>query len=455
MDEIIERVIEILRKKPVDGYEIYVDSSSVFEVEAKDGGVETLQVSHPWGMAIRILNRHRMGFTFTTSSDSAGFFEPEKMIDNAIASAEATSPDPALDFAPALKGAPSHLPIFDETLERVSEETKIEKAKLLEEATRSVDPERIKKVRKAAYGESFSRRRLINSNGLEFSYLSTLVSVSVTSVAEESGESEVGWDFDFSHFFQDLNVEKVGKEAGQRALDRLGGKRIPTGVYPVLLRNSVSSEFLSLLAHSFLAEQVQKGKSALKGKKGEKCFSSFLSIEDDGLHPKGSGTFPVDGEGTPSQKTPLVSEGEITGFLYDRFWAKRERASIPDSSAESTGNSHRGGIKAPPVLGISNLLIKPGNVSFGSLLDVLDRGLLVEEVMGIHTVDPISGNFSLGCAGSWIEGGRKIHPVKSIAIAGNLLDLFKRVICVGEDLRFFGGVGSPSLLVEGLEVSGD
>ena len=454
MDEVVQRVLDILRKKPIDGYEIYIDSSSVLEVEAKDGGVEAFQVSHPWGMAIRILNGQRMGFTFTTSSDPAGLSEPEKMIDNAIASAEATSPDPAFDFAPALKGPLPLLSVFDETLEKVSEETKIEKAKLLEESTRSVDPERIKKVRKAAYGESLSRKRLINSNGLEFSYLSTLVSVSVTSVAEASGESEVGWDFDFSHFFWDLDVEKVGREAGQKALERLGGKRIPTGLYPVLIRNSVSSEFLSLLAHSFLAEQVQKGKSALRGKTGEKFFSSLLSIEDDGLHPEGSATFPVDGEGTPSQKTPLVSQGEITGFLYDRFWANRERASV-DSNAESTGNSHRGGIKAPPFLGISNLLINPGDLSFDSLLGKLGRGLIVEEVMGIHTVDPISGNFSLGCAGSWIEGGTKIHPVKSIAIAGNLLDLFKRIICVGEDLRFFGGVGSPSLLVEGLEVSGD
>jgi PmbA protein len=455
MDEIIERVLDILKKKQVDGYEIYIDQSSLFEVEAKDGEVETLQVSHPRGMAIRILNRQRMGFSYTTSSDPTGFSELEKMISDTIASAEATSPDPAFDFAPAIKNSPPLLPIFDETLERVPEETKIEKARLLEEATRSVDPGRIKKVRKAAYMESLSRKRLINSNGLQFSYRSTLVSVNVMSVAEESGESEVGWDFDYSHFFRDLDVEKVGREAGKKALERLGGKRISTGVYPVLIRNSVASEFLSLLAHSLLAEQVQKGKSALKGKKGEKFFSPLLSIEDDGLHPKGTATFPVDGEGTPSQTTTLVSQGEIVGYLYDRYWANRDKLSVSGSRPESTGNSRRAGIKAPPILEVSNLLIKPGDLPFGSLIDKLQKGLVVEEVMGIHTVDPISGNFSLGCAGDWIEGGTRIHPVKSIAIAGNLFELFKRVICVGEDLRFFGGVGSPSLIVEGLEVSGD
>ena len=135
-------------------------------------------------------------------------------------------------------------------------------------------------MRKASYQEVLSRTTLINSNGLQFSYDHTLASVSVTAVAEESGESEVGWDFDVSHFFNDLDVEKVGRSAGRKALESLGGKRIPSGVYPVLLRNHVASEFLSLLAHSFLAEQVQKGKSPLKGKARRKIF--FSSPNDCG-----------------------------------------------------------------------------------------------------------------------------------------------------------------------------
>jgi PmbA protein len=188
----------------------------------------------------------------------------------------------------------------------VSEKAKIEKAKLLEEAARSVDPGRIKKVRKASYQDVLSRTTLINSNGIQFSYTSTLASVSVTAIAEESGASEVGWDFEYSPFFNDLDTEKVGREAGRRALERLGGKRIPSGVYPVLLRDHVASEFLSLLTHSFLSDQVQKGKSPLKGKKGEKFFSPLLSLVDDGLLAKGISTSPIDGEGMPSQRTLLI-----------------------------------------------------------------------------------------------------------------------------------------------------
>jgi PmbA protein len=460
-DEMIDPVLRILQRRSIDGYEIYLDQSSHFDVESKEGKVDTLQTSHSWGMAIRILNSQRMGFSYTTSphpfqsaqKDFPG--ELERMVEDAITSAEATSPDPCFDFAPPLKNHSPHLPIFDEALEGVSKKTKIEKAKLLEETARSVDPGKIKKVRKASYQEALSRRTLINSNGYRFTYASTLASVSVTAIAEESGESEVGWDFDVSHFFNDLDVEKVGRAAGRRALERLGGKRIPSGVYPVLLRNHVASEFLSLLTHSFLSEQIQKGKSPLKGKKGERFFSSLLSFVDDGLLPKGISTSPVDGEGMPSQQTLLVFQGEVSNYLYDRYWAHREKFSSSHSRVESTGNSRRPSIQSPPGIGISNFFIEPGELPFSALLKDLHQGVVIEDVMGLHTVDPISGDFSLGCSGDWVDQGKKAHPVKSIAIAGNLFELFWKVIGVGGDLRFFGGVGSPSLLVEGLVISGN
>jgi PmbA protein len=202
-----------------------------------------------------------------------------------------------------------------------------------------------------------------------------------------------------------------------------------------------------------LSEQVQKGKSSLKGKKGEGVFSPLLSVVDDGLFPKGVASSPLDAEGTPSQRTVLVLQGEVRGYLYDRYWANRE--SLSSSRVDSTGNSKRSGIKLPPAIGISNFFIEPGSVPLSKLTGDVQEGIVLEDVMGLHTIDPISGDFSLGCSGDWIVRGRKVRPVKSIAIAGNLFELFRRVVGIGEDLRFFGGVGSPSLLVEGLEVSGD
>jgi PmbA protein len=460
-NKIIDQAQKILSAKPIDGYEVFFNQSSHFDIESKDGKIETLQTDRYLGMAFRILNHQRVGFSYTTLSNPSpspprNFSrELDRMIEDAIRSAEATSPDPCFDFAPGLKASLPELPIFDEALEGISEKVKIEKAKDLEASTKAVDPERIKKVRKASYQEVLSTTTLVNSNGLQYSYDHSLASVSVTAVAEESGESEVAWDFDASHFFNDLDVEKVGRSAGRRALERLGGKRIPTGVYPVLLRNHVASEFLSLLAHSFFADQVQKGKSPLKGKRGEKFFSPLLTIVDDGLYSKGISTAPFDGEGMPSQRTALVTQGELTHYLYDRYWAHRENLFSPGSGAGSTGNSRRHGIKSPPGVGISNFFIEPGDLVLPKLMEDFLHGVVVEEVMGLHTVDPISGDFSLGCSGDWIDRGQKVHPVKSIAIAGNLFELFRRVIGVGDDLRFFGAVGAPSLLIKELLISGN
>jgi PmbA protein len=175
---------------------------------------------------------------------------------------------------------------------------------------------------------------------------------------------------------------------------------------------------------------------------------------DDGLYARGISTSPIDGEGIPSQQTLLVAQGEVSGYLYDRYWANRANLSSLGSTVASTGNSRRFNIKSPPGIGISNFFIRPGEHRFSNLMEDLRRGMVIKEVMGLHTVDPISGDFSLGCSGDWVDRGEKVFPVKSIAVAGNIFQIFQKVIGLGEDLRFFGRVGSPSLLLEGLEISG-
>ncbi len=458
-ETVIDQTLDLLRGKNLDGYEVFIAESSHFEVEAKEGKVDTFQVSQPWGMSLRILSQGRIGFSYATSP--SGYFQMEqkhvleRLVEDAIASAGVISSDPCFDFPPPPKELPPELAIFDQTLSEVPEKNKIETARLLEEAARSVDLNKITKVRKAAYQEGMSRVTLINSNGLHHSYETTLVTISVMAIAEAEGESEVGWDFDFSHFMNKIDVTQTGRGAGRRALDRLGGRRISSGVYPILLENHVTSEFLSLLSHAFSAEQVQKEKSNLRGKLGIQFFSPCLSILDDGLLPDGAGSSPLDGEGTLSQRTPLVIHGEVRGFLYDRFWANRQNFTLSTQQTQSTGNSIKHSIKSPPSLGISNFYIQPGTSDFSSLLRTLHQGVLIEEVMGLHTVDPISGDFSLGCSGQWIDKGERCHPVKSIAIAGNLYQLFKQVTDVGNDLRFFGRIGAPSLLIDRLEISGN
>jgi PmbA protein len=307
----------------------------------------------------------------------------------------------------------------------------------LESMALAFDPKRVKRVGKATYEDAERAALLVNSEGVEVDFTSSIFTGGVLAVAEEGTESEMGWDFDFHHSFAGLDVAQIGREAARKAAEN----------YPALIKNHVACELLSILAPSFTVENVRKGKSLFSNGLGSRPFSSQVTIHDDGLHPQGMGTSPFDGEGVESQKTPVAVSGRITGFLYDFYWASRE-------GGRSTGNSTREGMKAPPSLGISNLYIERGDRPLTDLLGDIHNGIVIEEVMGIHTANPISGHFSLGAAGSWVERGRPVHPVKGIAISGNILDLFKNIEEVGADFRFGGRFGSPSLRVGKLAVSG-
>jgi PmbA protein len=269
----------------------------------------------------------------------------------------------------------------------------------------------------------------------------------VTVVAEEGDDSQMGWDFGFSRFFSGINVETIAANAVAKALGILGARKIPTMHCPAILDNHVASEILEVLASSFLAENVQKGKSMLAGRLGEKLFPALLQIRDDGTLAGGMSTSSFDAEGVAHRNNLLIEDGCLKAFLYD------SRAACKDGVV-STGNAVRGGVKSPAHTGVTNFFIENGSASRDEMVQGIDRGVLITDVMGMHTANSISGDFSVGAAGFFIEKGVIAYPIKGIAIAGNILDLFRDVEMVGDDIRFFGSVGSPSLKISTLDMSG-
>jgi PmbA protein len=436
------RVEGLLTGRSLDGYEITVGSSRNLSIEVKEQKIDTFKCSAPVGVSIRVLKSGGMGFAFSTSLSDKDL---ERMVDNAIVSAENQTADPWLSL-PEPREYPPVSGLLDEGLAAVDEERKIGCAMELERLSLAVDG-RIKRVRKASYGESDYSVFIRNSKGIEGSFRGTTVSASVSVVAEEAGDSQMGWDFGFGNFFRDINVEKIASTAVSRATGLLGARKIPTMRCPVILENQVAADILEVLAPSFLGENVLKGKSMLAGRKGGKVFSEAIRIRDNGILPGGMSTAPFDAEGVPQQNTLLVERGELLSFLYDTYWARRDHA-------ESTGNSTRGGIKSPPHLGISNFYIENGSHTLDELIRGIGKGMLITDVMGMHTANPISGDFSVGASGFLLENGAIVHGVKEIALSGNILDLFAGVEKVGNDLRFFGSVGSPSLHIAALDVSG-
>lgn len=440
---IIDTVRTLLEARPLDGWEITAASSRTLSIEVKEQKVDSFKCAEPVGVSIRVLKGGGMGFSFSTSMDEADL---ARMVENALVGAGAQTPEEFHAF-PSPASYPAIPGLFDDGLAAVAEEEKVGRALTLERLVLAADP-RVKKVRKAAYSESTVAMRIVNSLGVDGNYRGTSVSASVSAIAEEGGESQMGWDFDFRNRFADLAVEPIAARAAVKATGLLGAGKIPTMRCPAVLDSYVASEILEVLAPAFLAENVQKGKSLLAGRKGERLFAPQLCIRDDGTLPGGAGTAPFDAEGVPRRNTVLVEDGVLRGYLYDTLRARKE-------GCASTGNASRGGIKSPPHMGISNLFVENGMTTPEGLLAGIGRGILVTDVMGMHTANPISGDFSVGAAGFLVENGRVTRPVKGVAIAGNILDLFRSVEAVGNDLRFYGSVGAPSLRIAALDVSGE
>jgi PmbA protein len=431
-----------LAKTDCDHYEIYISQVASTSIEVKDQNIDCFTTAQSTGLSLRVIKDDRIGFSYTTLLSPESF---DQIVSNALTSAINSSPDELYGF-PEQSLQPVNLDLLDTQFKLLSKDEKIERLKQIERDAFSLD-KRITKVRKAAYYEQEVNRKLINSHGLNLLQSDTLFTTSIVVVAEENGDSQTGWDFDFNRFYAGLQTDTLGSSASKKALSLLGAQSAASFRGTVVLDSSVAYQFLGILAQSFLAESVQKKKSILRGKLDKKIFSDKLSIVDDGLYPGGMSTAPFDGEGVAKQRTPLIDGGVFVRFLYDTYCAKKDKT-------QSTGNSSRGSSKTPPQMGYSNLYITEGNSDQDDILSSVDRGLFVNDVMGIHTANPISGDFSLGITGFLINGGKKGPPVKGMALSGNILTLFENIELVGSDLRFYGKIGSPTIMIAEMDISG-
>ncbi len=438
-----EQILSLASSFKADAAEVFLRSYTATAVEVKERKVDAFDRARDIGAGLRVLIEGRLGFAFTTdlSGDSLRI-----LAQSAATNARHAEPD-EFHSIPGRPGAPyQSVDIFDPEIVALTEAEKIKRVMAMEREAFATDP-RIKRIRKAAATFSDSETMIMNTKGAEVSYKSTACSSSIEVVAEDKGESQAGSEFDVSRYYRKLKMEEVGRKGAQRALDLLGARHIDSGKSPVVLETTVAQDFLSLMASGFSAESVQKKRSLFIGKLGREVASAAVTVFDDGLLEGGLGTAPSDDETVPMQKKTVIENGRLALFLHNVYTANKDKTI-------STGNGMRGGFKGMPGVGVTNLYIKPGTDSLENLIASLDRGLFVTEVMGMHTANPISGDFSVGATGFWIEKGGKAFPVREITIAGNILDLMKNVAAVGSDLRFSGRIGSPSLLIKELSIAG-
>ncbi|MDD2510233.1 MAG: TldD/PmbA family protein [Syntrophomonas sp.] len=436
-----ERALKAAHKKGMQA-EVFLSQQHSMNLELRDGQVETLKQAEEMGLGLRLLNAGRRAFVYTADLSEAAI---QQAVNDAVDICRYTPADEWNSF-PEGPYRYSSLELYDENIPASCLEEKIEMAQAAEEAARRSD-KRVKLIEKSGYEEGEYTSLLMNSHGLYAVGKANYALLYLSLVAREDDESQSGFSMMIKRKIRGLEPEVVGQEAALRAVRGLKSRRIDSTSLPCIIEPYIMARFLGLIAHLLSAEAVQKGKSLLVGKLGERVASGVLSITDDATLAEGLGSFPFDGEGVPGRKTPAIKNGVLMTYLYDHYSACK-------AGVESTGHGQRASFRHLPAVGSSNFILEAGEESPEQMIAGVDKGLYITEIMGLHTANPVSGDFSLGAAGLLIEKGCLSYPVRGITIGGNLVDFLQSIDAVGNDLRFFGARAAPSVRLSSLSVAG-
>lgn len=435
--------LETLGGLGLDG-EVYAEDGVRVRVAVSEGKVESVEERSDRGIGIRAFRDGKVGFAFTTDLSGGA-------VRQAAALAAELSRHGGRDEAWRLPrpGAADPLPFPNEDpeAETVPISRRIDAARAIESAALSFDP-KVRATRRSIVTDYRGTVSLATSAGATAGYRLGRALAWVDAIASENGSSQTGHFVEHALGPGGVDPVSVGREAAARAVGKLGSAPARTGRFPVVLDREVVSGLLDALAPAFSARRVLKGTSPLAGRLGMLVASPAVTLADDPRLPGAYGSCPVDGEGFPTRRTVLIEGGRLAGFLHDAYSAAKTGAGTP-------GNTVREGCASPPKIAPMNLVLEPGDLDAGALVERAGEGLWISEVMGLHTADPISGDFSLGGSGRLIERGRLGPPVDRLAFAGNLLELLASVEAVGSDLRLFPeGGGAPSLLLRELSIAG-
>ena len=404
------------------------------------GRTEKLERSESYDLGLRVLVGKRQAIV---SSNDRATERLAELVERALAMAKAVPEDPYCGLADAAEIARSW-PALD--LVDASEpppETLVARAAAAEEAARAVPGVTNSEGAEASWGRSSVA--MAASNGFAGSYGSTGHSVSVAVLAGEGTGMERDYAYSSTIHAGDLrDPVAVGKEAGERAVRRLGGRKAATATVPVVYDPRVSSGLLRHLIGAINGPSVARGTSFLKDKLGERLFPRGIFIIDDPHKHRGLRSKPFDGEGIANRRRAIIEDGVLTTWLLDL-------ASARQLHLATTGHASRG-TSSPPSPSPTNLWLEPGPVTAQELIGDITSGLYITELMGMG-VNGVTGDYSRGAAGFWIESGALTYPVSEVTVAGNLKDMFQR-LSAASDLEFKTGIDAPTLRIDGMTVAG-
>ena len=459
MIELARHAVESTVAAGAGDAEAYASEDAGREVRAHGGAVESLTAATRRGIGVRAWIGKRAGYAYGTDLSGAGIrelaaraAETARIADEDEFAGPPKAPVRLMDPT-GPKGAPERagaLDLSDGSIGEWGVDRIADLALGVERAAIEADA-RVAGVEQAVYADSAERIAIASSAGVEAEYERTSCYGYTQALAEGEGARETGLGFGLGRGPAALDPEEIGREAAARATEMIGAGKPSSRGCPVVLDATVAASFVALIGRALGADAVQRGRSPFAELAGKAVADEAFVVHDDGLDPEGPDSSPVDSEGTPRCRLPLIEDGTLRTFLYDTYTARR-------AGTVSTGSASRGGYRSQPSVGASNLLVATGQLDLEGLLAEAGDGVLVTDVAGLHSgVNPVTGVFSVGASGLAIRGGETAEPLREFTIASDLVSMLKAVRATGSAARwvpFGGSVHTPPLLIGEMTVAG-
>ena len=409
-------------------------------IEVRDGQVEESESSEGDDLGLRVLVGHRQAVVSTNDMSGDG---SKMLAERAVAMARAASEDRFAGLADASQLARDlpDLDLIDRNLPSVQQLEAM--ARRAEQAGLAVKG--VTKSGGASASAGIGGMVLVTSHGFRGAYLGSSHGVSMTAIAGEGTGMERDYDYSSTRHGADLeSPDKIGRSAGERAIERLNPRKVTTRKVPVVFDPRVAGSLVAHVASAINGASIARKTSFLREKLGHKLFADGIRIVDDPLRPRGLRSHPFDGEGVAGKTLALIDDGVLTSWILDCGTAR-------ELGLTTTGHAQRG-VSSSPSPGASNLPLEAGVLTPAELIDDIKDGFYVTDLIG-SGANMVTGDYSRGASGFWIENGKRSYAVSEVTIAGHLLDIF-RSITPASDLTFKYGINAPTVRIEGLTVAG-
>ena len=440
LTERAERLVKAARAAGADAADAVALRSMSLSVEMRDGAVEESERAEGDDLGLRVLVGGRQAVVSTNDLSADG---TAALAERAVAMARAAPVDKFAGLADEtlLVHKFPNLDLIDPDLPTVAELE--QSARAAEQAALAVKG--VSKSDSASASAGIGGMVLVTSHGFRGSYLGSRHGVSMVAIAGEGTGMERDYDYSSALHAADLeSPEKIGRVAGERAVERLNPRKVTTRKVPVVFDPRIAGSLVSHLASAANGASVARKTSFLRDKMGAKLFADGIRIIDDPLRKRGLRSHPFDGEGVGGKKLALIDDGVLRSWLLDCATAR-------ELGLTTTGHAQRGASSVPSP-GPSNLHMEAGALSPEELIADIKDGFYVTDLIGMG-VNMVTGDYSRGASGFWIENGKRSYPVSEVTIAGHLLDMF-RTLTPANNLEFRYGTNAPTLRVEGLTVAG-